>query len=110
MLDFLRFVVVFFQAEEGIRDLTVTGVQTCALPIYAVPRERGRPRPQVGNLPGDGIDVSRQPNQVVERVSHDAELCYLCRSRRAVGDSFKNVPEWHFTAPPPRPRRRSRTS
>src|SRR2546430_77012 len=25
--------VCFFQAEDGIRDLTVTGVQTCALPI-----------------------------------------------------------------------------
>src|SRR5256886_7578131 len=24
----------FFQAEDGIRDLTVTGVQTCALPIW----------------------------------------------------------------------------
>src|SRR5207245_5918187 len=24
----------FFQAEDGIRDATVTGVQTCALPIY----------------------------------------------------------------------------
>src|SRR2546427_5703344 len=24
----------FFQAEDGIRDLTVTGVQTCALPIH----------------------------------------------------------------------------
>src|SRR5690349_22540113 len=24
----------FFQAEDGIRDLYVTGVQTCALPIY----------------------------------------------------------------------------
>src|SRR5256886_4047193 len=27
-------VFVFFQAEDGIRDLTVTGVQTCALPIF----------------------------------------------------------------------------
>src|SRR2546430_2706924 len=27
--------VFFFQAEDGIRDLTVTGVQTCALPILA---------------------------------------------------------------------------
>src|SRR2546430_10095389 len=27
--------VFFFQAEDGIRDLTVTGVQTCALPIFA---------------------------------------------------------------------------
>src|SRR2546430_5354650 len=26
----------FFQAEDGIRDLTVTGVQTCALPIFRV--------------------------------------------------------------------------
>src|SRR2546430_12135073 len=26
----------FFQAEDGIRDLTVTGVQTCALPISNV--------------------------------------------------------------------------
>src|SRR2546430_4951756 len=25
----------FFQAEDGIRDLTVTGVQTCALPILS---------------------------------------------------------------------------
>src|SRR2546430_9870425 len=25
--------IFFFQAEDGIRDLTVTGVQTCALPI-----------------------------------------------------------------------------
>src|SRR5438034_11508230 len=25
----------FFQAEDGIRDHCVTGVQTCALPIYA---------------------------------------------------------------------------
>src|SRR5689334_25428351 len=28
--------VFFFQAEDGIRDGTVTGVQTCALPIYRV--------------------------------------------------------------------------
>src|SRR2546429_598321 len=25
--------IVFFQAEDGIRDVAVTGVQTCALPI-----------------------------------------------------------------------------
>src|SRR5689334_24030416 len=28
------FYFFFFQAEDGIRDGTVTGVQTCALPIY----------------------------------------------------------------------------
>src|SRR2546430_15308982 len=41
----------FFQAEDGIRDLTVTGVQTCALPIATrygrcrIGRGRGRPPP-----------------------------------------------------------------
>src|SRR2546430_6145400 len=30
-----RLAMFFFQAEDGIRDLTVTGVQTCALPISA---------------------------------------------------------------------------
>src|SRR2546430_10933915 len=30
----LVYIYFFFQAEDGIRDLTVTGVQTCALPIW----------------------------------------------------------------------------
>src|SRR2546430_9220795 len=41
----ILFFFFFFQAEDGIRDLTVTGVQTCALPISralrADPRELG---------------------------------------------------------------------
>src|SRR5690606_25345486 len=31
--DIFVFLVFFFQAEDGIRDFHVTGVQTCALPI-----------------------------------------------------------------------------
>src|SRR5690348_18091607 len=38
----------FFQAEDGIRDGRVTGVQTCALPICG-----GVFRPQLGELLGD---------------------------------------------------------
>src|SRR5262249_59440845 len=38
-----REVVFFFQAEDGIRDWSVTGVQTCALPISRV-RPVGAPR------------------------------------------------------------------
>src|SRR5256886_13312646 len=34
LYDMCPIVFFFFQAEDGIRDLTVTGVQTCALPIY----------------------------------------------------------------------------
>src|ERR1022692_291572 len=33
-------IVFFFQAEDGIRDYKVTGVQTCALPIYVVRSRR----------------------------------------------------------------------
>src|SRR5690349_22928310 len=34
-VNLLFFFFFFFQAEDGIRDLYVTGVQTCALPIFA---------------------------------------------------------------------------
>src|SRR5207244_9793966 len=41
----------FFQAEDGIRDDLVTGVQTCALPISMRARERGRARRSRGPAP-----------------------------------------------------------
>src|SRR5256886_9730535 len=44
----------FFQAEDGIRDLTVTGVQTCALPISAHLDEFRR------RLPGRGRGGTRR--------------------------------------------------
>src|SRR2546430_8910101 len=46
----------FFQAEDGIRDLTVTGVQTCALPIW--PSVRRRRAPSRGAQP----DLQFEPN------------------------------------------------
>src|SRR2546430_1146181 len=48
----------FFQAEDGIRDLTVTGVQTCALPIC--PAE-DRPRPSHQSDGGDGLHPGDRP-------------------------------------------------
>ena len=33
----------FFQAEDGIRDWSVTGVQTCALPIWACKKREATP-------------------------------------------------------------------
>src|SRR5256884_7149805 len=45
----------FFQAEDGIRDVAVTGVQTCALPIcFDVVHDQVRI--QVANCRADGID------------------------------------------------------
>src|SRR5690349_21862258 len=64
-----RFAVFFFQAEDGIRDLYVIGVQTCALPIYHEPKQSppapvplARPVGQLGGEPlrrgrGEPVDV-----------------------------------------------------
>src|SRR3989454_3997200 len=40
LLTRVQFAFFFFQAEDGIRDYKVTGVQTCALPIYRVGAHR----------------------------------------------------------------------
>src|SRR2546422_6884021 len=40
----MELTIFFFQAEDGIRDVAVTGVQTCALPISS--RSRRRPSPK----------------------------------------------------------------
>src|SRR5437870_9430536 len=51
--DSVRGVVIFFfQAEDGIRDGHVTGVQTCALPICACHRGDMRAE-RFGNLDGE---------------------------------------------------------
>src|SRR3989440_5718272 len=42
------FCFFFFQAEDGIRDLIVTGVQTCALPICTTGRASGRALDRTG--------------------------------------------------------------
>src|SRR5256885_6983728 len=47
----LRVVSFFFQAEDGIRDYKVTGVQTCALPISTSSRVTWTPGPQGGSSP-----------------------------------------------------------
>src|SRR3989475_8964344 len=48
----------FFQAEDGIRDLTVTGVQTCALPIS--PRTAGTSSRRAPRGSGTRIPTTRQ--------------------------------------------------
>src|SRR3712207_9510068 len=60
----------FFQAEDGIRDIGVTGVQTCALPIYAAappcPR-RGRSVAPAGEPVGPGRSRTRARAVAVAR-------------------------------------------
>src|SRR5207248_4374684 len=51
----------FFQAEDGIRDRTVTGVQTCALPIFELGRGercgRRKPGEEALEIRDDGVDA-----------------------------------------------------
>src|SRR5256884_4163787 len=51
--------VFFFQAEDGIRDVAVTGVQTCALPIcpLAIPAQADGDHRLEQVLPG-GVGVA----------------------------------------------------
>src|SRR2546426_5342047 len=44
----------FFQAEDGIRDYKVTGVQTCALPIWVQLHQPRSDQPAHRSAPGDG--------------------------------------------------------
>src|SRR2546421_454172 len=60
----------FFQAEDGIRYLIVTGVQTCALPICL------RVGGQFGH-PGATLRQTSQPDHIV---IHAVELCKNCGS------------------------------
>src|SRR2546430_7147508 len=53
----------FFQAEDGIRDLTVTGVQTCALPILAELELRARPGAPLAARPGSPFARNRLPHE-----------------------------------------------
>src|SRR6266496_3059061 len=54
----MMFLFFFFQAEDGIRDLYVTGVQTCALPISAYE----------GEVYIDGRDARRLGRRAVARL------------------------------------------
>src|SRR2546430_16796819 len=67
-------VFFFFQAEDGIRDLTVTGVHTCALPI-SVSRALRSKRGAVMAAP-----AVRSPSGVEPR-SEERRVGKECRSR-----------------------------
>src|SRR6266511_6020362 len=80
----------FFQAEDGIRDFHVTGVQTCALPIFD-------PR----------VDEVNRVHVAVERLLLGGELEALLAEPLATGDSPRagrqraSVPQAEFREPVP---------
>src|SRR6266436_7465442 len=100
--------VFFFQAEDGIRDVAVTGVQTCALPIYD--RRRRTEVLDPHRLPD--LDKERQCGG--DRRSEERRVGKECRSRwspdpekkndeRCAGASRGHGPEVLMPKPAPKP-------
>src|SRR5882762_957630 len=74
----LLFFFFFFQAEDGIRDSSVTGVQTCALPIWvgevgASVARCPRTPPDAAKTPGLQIGLSNRITQL-EQPEHSCHL------------------------------------
>src|SRR5256885_12025418 len=80
-------VFFFFQAEDGIRDYKVTGVQTCALPISE--RDGRKYRVAVaghrGVLPSRNLAIHRQRSQSARTRVREAGAYGVTPSRREIG-------------------------
>src|SRR5690606_40842784 len=74
----------FFQAEDGIRDFHVTGVQTCALPISHCARTD---RPPNRRTPGPAWTASRSGN--------DRQGAARPRAARRYRKKNRGIPEHH---------------
>src|SRR5437762_9483385 len=63
-----KFSRFFFQAEDGIRDTSVTGVQTCALPILT---DRVNSAVKAGSDPAEAQKARRAVMNTIEKESLD---------------------------------------
>src|SRR5690554_7288411 len=66
----------FFQAEDGIRDADVTGVQTCALPISGPPRTQplDNALASVAALHAAGVDILAGTDAGYPGTAHGASM------------------------------------
>src|SRR2546429_4864774 len=90
----------FFQAEDGIRDVAVTGVQTCALPILdmhlrhsglAIPVVSLEKTPRSGVMHAEYDSAAKEPNATTQTIpiprrdvmarSEERRVGKECRSR-----------------------------
>src|SRR5947209_10171845 len=83
----MLYFVFFFQAEDGIRDIGVTGVQTCALPILV---ERVRPVGMAGEL--DGAPDLRVGRLGLDPVELPLKALQLARELRAAQKRHRTEP------------------
>src|SRR5437867_49255 len=105
MLSYDNYSFFFFQAEDGIRDRTVTGVQTCALPIFWVLRhgtDEGSQDPDHKFLPDApvGYGLSRGPDRHPEPSDRGSDRAF---QRARQGSSFSPRPAEDGRDPPPPP-------
>src|SRR2546422_4760837 len=70
MCNCIIFFFFFFQAEDGIRDVAVTGVQTCALPILTWKSLR----PDIASVDQNGVVVALAPGQGTVQVTSSSGL------------------------------------
>src|SRR2546430_13419844 len=79
----------FFQAEDGIRDLTVTGVQTCALPISSrCTRRRGRASPWAGRRRDRSTGSNRSEEHTSELQSQSNLVCRPLLEKKTIAYYF----------------------
>src|SRR5437773_5240332 len=86
IMRFFMIFVFFFQAEDGIRDRDVTGVQTCALPIFTLIGENCEHPGERTELAFSAAAPADFPEAlegaVIERVrSEERRVGKECRSR-----------------------------
>src|SRR5207248_11208179 len=83
----------FFQAEDGIRDRTVTGVQTCALPIFGSPADVPLwDAIAKGELPGPRILTAVQPLEGQgEKTGTPDEIRAFVRKQKAAGADLSKI-------------------
>src|SRR3989440_5169272 len=95
----LFLLVFFFQAEDGIRDLIVTGVQTCALPISGIsgPRAPALKEPWLPELqrppesPRRPASYRNQVRRSVSSIQTSMRLAVAMRSEeRRVGKECRS--------------------
>src|SRR2546429_1738748 len=61
----IQWILFFFQAEDGIRDVAVTGVQTCALPISLLNTAGGATWVSLHHGGGVGMGYSQHAGMVI---------------------------------------------
>src|SRR5687768_18290894 len=93
MMILTIFTYFFFQAKDGIRDVAVTGVQTCALPILRSQLDAGKIFEQLAGFaaridPGERVagPVGTLAEKIIRR-----RVAVLCRSEeRRVGKEWSS--------------------